>query len=226
MNNCFSYSLGDTIYYIGLGEKLSTGKLMNPITGLPYLRPIHKREPGVKYYCPPNPEYVDSHGFTCIDKTKPTTWNTSPHEIVKGSIFYGNYYNVNNHKASAMMHSSKGDDIIRTDFSGAPVRGKKGGFSTGPQEHLTLAGMGMERFNAEICHMRSDFCGVELYPVAMEEEEEEEEGCSKRKHSEILGASSTFMRINDDINLRNKNVTYEITRHVNVRKKKKKLIKT
>ena len=213
MNNCFSYSLKDTMYYIGLGEKLATGKVMNPITGLPYLRPVHKREPGVKYYCPPNPEYVDSHGFTCIDKSKASgDDDNSPHEIVRGSIFFANYYNVNNHKASAMMHSSKGDEIIRTDFSGAPVRGKKGGFSTGPQEHLALAGMGMERFNAEISHMRSDFCGVEVYPV---------EGSKKRNYDgEILGASSTFMRINDDINLRNKNVIYDITKHVDVRQKK------
>lgn len=201
------------MYYIGLGEKLATGKVMNPITGLPYLRPVHKREPGVKYYCPPNPEYVDSHGFTCIDKSKASgDDDNSPHEIVRGSIFFANYYNVNNHKASAMMHSSKGDEIIRTDFSGAPVRGKKGGFSTGPQEHLALAGMGMERFNAEISHMRSDFCGVEVYPV---------EGSKKRNYDgEILGASSTFMRINDDINLRNKNVIYDITKHVDVRQKK------
>ena len=208
MNNCFSYSLKDTVYYIGLGEKLSTGKVMNPMTGLPYLRPVHKREPGVKYYCPPNPEYVDQHGFTCIDRGG-GGGDFSPHEIVRGSIFYANYYNVNNHKASAMMHSSKGDEIIRTDFSGAPVRGKKGGFSTGPQEHLAFAGMGMERFNAEISHMRSDFCGVKLYPVD-----------AKKRKCEILGASSTFMRINDDINLRNKNVTFELTKHVDVRQKK------
>ena len=206
MNNCFSYSLRDTVYYINLGEKLSTGRVMNPRTGLPFLRPVHKRDlkAGTNYYCPPYPEYVDENGFTCIDKknTK-NNYDNSPHEIVQGSIFFGNYYNVNNHKASAMMHSSKCDEIVRTDFSGAPVRGKKGGFSTGPQEHLALAGMGMERFNAEISHMRSDFCGVELH--------------NPEEKSEIIGASSTFMRINDDIELRNKRIRFDISRHVNVR---------
>ena len=213
MNNCFSYSLNDTVYYIRLGELLSTGKVMNPNTGLPYLRPVHKREPGKHYYYHHHPsEYVDEDGFTCIDKRVNNNINNnndSPHEIVKGSIFFANYYNVNNHKANAMMHSSKCDEIVRTDFSGAPVRGKRGGFSTGPQEHLAMAGMGMERFNTEISHIRSDFCGVEVHPSS-----------SSTNTSEILGASSTFMRINDDINLRSKRVAYEITRHNTVKKKK------
>ena len=110
------------------------------------------------------------------------------------------------------MHSSKCDEIIRTEFSGAPIRGKRGGFSTGPQEHLALVGMGMERFNSEITHLRSDFCGVEMEPIitAADYRNKNDDNGS----CEIVGASSTFKRINDDLNLRELNVVYKATKHV------------
>ena len=102
-----------------------------------------------------------------------------------------------------MMQSSKCDDsIIRTEFSGAPVRGKKGEFSTGPQEQLALQGMGMTRLVREVSLLRSDYCNVLMKTKRKEEEEEEEE--------EICGGSTTFKRMHDDLDMRGLNVTYKV----------------
>ena len=96
------------------------------------------------------------------------------------------------------MQSSKCDDnIVRTEFSGTPIRGKKGGFSTRPQEQLTLQGMGMMRFVREVSLLRSDYCNVPLKSIQEEEEE-------------IFGGSSTFKRMHDDLDMRGLNVTYKV----------------
>ena len=198
MNGCFSYSVNDTAYYLKLGERWLTGIVMNPRTGLPFMKPVSNPIKGKKYYSYPNKEYLNcDDGFTYISSNND---DDAPHELVIGSIYCANYFNVNNHKASNMMQSSKCEDIIRTEFTGTPVRGKRGGFGTGPQEHLALVGMGMERFISEISLLRSDYREVEMFDVS-------------NTNTEILGASSTFMRMNDDLNMQNLNTTYKVFKH-------------
>ena len=124
------------------------------------------------------------------------------HEFVMGSMYSSHYFNVINHKAMQMCQSSKPDEIIRTEFSGTPIRGRKGGLSFGPQETLALSGIGCERLSCEISHMRSDFTGVEVNPVCDNEE------------SEILGISSTCARVIDDLNLGKNNFLFKVTKHV------------
>ena len=193
LENCFSYEIGNSIYHMQLGCKLYTGKVINPTTGYPYMRPITTTT--TKTYKKPFHEYLGEDGFTYITTKEE---EEDEYEIIEGSIYIAHYFNVSNHKASIMMQSSKCDDnIIRTEFSGAPVRGKKGGFSTGPQEQLALQGMGMTRFVREVSLLRSDYCNV---PLKREEEEEEE----------IFGGSSTFRRMHDDLDMRGLNVTYKV----------------
>ena len=198
LENCFSYEIGNSIYHMQLGSKEFTGKLINPITGYPYMRPITKNNTS-KIYRKPFHEYLGEDGFTYIVNNNNTYEDN--YEIIEGSIYVGHYFNVCNHKANHMMQSSKCDDnIVRTEFSGAPIRGKKGGFSTGPQEQLTLQGMGMTRFVREVSLLRSDYCTVPLKSIREEDEEEEE----------IFGGSSTFKRMHDDLDMRGLNVTYKV----------------
>ena len=154
-------------------------------------------------------------------------------EIIEASIYIGHYFNVCNHKATHMMQSSKCDDnIVRTEFSGTPVRGKKGGFSTGPQEQLALVGMGMSRFVREVNLIRSDYCNVPMRKMKSEEIKEEEkikvetgrknddDGTCEREQQnekeeeeeeeEIFAGSTTFKRMNDDLSMRDLNVTYKV----------------
>ena len=107
-----------------------------------------------------------------------------------------------------MMQSSKCDDVIRTDFSGAPVRGKKGGFSTGPQEQLAFQGIGMTRFNREISLIRSDYSPVSMNRKFMNENEED-----------IFAGSTTFKRMHDDLAMRGLNVTYKMRKIITDRKR-------
>ena len=143
-------------------------------------------------------------GFTYItkqDKIKDANYYNDEFENVKGSIYIYicHYFNVCNHRAVHMMQSSKCDDcIIRTEFSGAPVRGKRGGFSTGPQEQLALAGMGMSRLIREVSLIRSDYCNV-----VMKNKDDDDE-------DEIYYGSTTFKRMHDDLDMRSLNVTYKV----------------
>ena len=162
------------------------------------MRPITNSEAITKVYNKPFYEYLGEDGFTYITK------NTEPmcedkYEIIEGSIYIGHYFNICNHRANNMRQSSKCDDnIICTEFSGAPVRGKKGGFSTGPQEQLALQGMGMTRLVREVSLLRSDYCNVSMKSKRKEEEEE------------IYGGSTTFKRMHDDLDMRGLNVTYKV----------------
>ena len=199
MENCFSYTINDTIYHMVLALKQHTGRLMNPITGYPYFQPLIINDNSqYKCYAKSFEEYVDEDGFTCINKGKND--NDDKYILVEGSIYLGLYFNVFNHRPKQMMQSSRSEDILRTDFSGTPVRGKKGGFSTGPQEQLAFNGMGMTRFNQEISLFRSDFNTINLY--------HSDNGITTTK--ETIGGSTTFKRMNDDLEMRNLNVTYKI----------------
>ena len=204
MDSCFSYNVHDSVYYMKLGEEIMTGPLMNPQTGHCYLRPVHQKKAGVVYYDFPVKEYMDEDGFTCVARNQTeASWPFVPHEIVVGSVYSSNYFNVINHKAVQMCQSSKSDEIIRTEFSGTPVRGRKGGgLSIGPQESLALCGIGSERFSCEITQMRSDYTGVQVDPV------------NENEQSEILGVSSTCARVIDDLNLGKNNFLFKVTKHV------------
>ena len=195
LNNCFNYNIGDTLSHIQFGSKVLTGKLMNPINGFPYMR----FQEGGRYKKPFYEELGDD-GFTYIYNNNNDDDNNNTYEIIEGSVYVCHYFNVSNHRADHMMQSSKCDDIIRTDFSGAPIRGRKGGFSTGPQEQLTLIGMGMTRFNREISLIRSDYSSVTLNPKCNNNDDDDE----------IFAASTTFKRMHDDLNMRGLNVTYKI----------------
>lgn len=191
LENCFSYEIGNSIYHMQLGAKEFTGKVINPITGYPYMRPTNEKT----FYKKPFYEYLGEDGFTYVQKK---CVDDDYYEIIEGSIYIGHYFNVCNHKATHMMQSSKCDDnIIRTEFSGAPIRGKKGGFSTGPQEQLALTGMGMTRFVREVSLLRSDYCTI---PMKSQEKEEEA----------IFGGSTTLKRMHDDLDMRGLDVTYKI----------------
>ena len=197
MENCFSFTLDDAEGNLQLGESLFTGVVMNPVTGLPYLRPVAKPVKGTKYYYPPANEFVDEDGFACVDKAMVSVSpETSPHELVIGSLYIGNYFCVNNHNTT-IYYSKYGDDVVKTEFTGTPVRGKRGGFSTGPQEHLSLSAMGVENFKYDITHLRSDFTHVPM---------EKENDPNQRE--EIIPASSTFLRGNDDFNMRELDASY------------------
>jgi len=232
MNSCFNYKIKDTVYYMKLGEKILTGRVVNPQTGQYFLKSIYSRneeeeeeeeEPATvkglkktphKYYYHPINEYVDENGFTCVDKTNYQQSAYNLNKIVMGSIYCANYFNVCNHKATQMMHSSTCDEVIRTDFSGTPIRGKMGGFSFGPQEQLSLTAMGAERLNSEITQLRSDFCGIEVDPVTANLEDDEDDKEQEEATTEFLSGSTTFKRIIDDFNLLKSNLSFCGTRHV------------
>ena len=192
MENCFG--VHDAKSDMEIGDKLYTGVLMNPITGLPYIKPVLNPIPGKKYYYPPTNAFVDEDGFACISKTKTTTNKAQPHELVRASLYRGNYFCVNNHNTN-IFYSKYGEDVIKTEFTKTPVRGKKGGFSTGPQEHLSLSAMGVENFKYDITHFRSDSTNVKV---------------SGDGDDQIIPGSSTFLRGNDDLNIRNLDVSYEL----------------
>ena len=196
MERCFSFTVKDAECNMELGERLFTGTLMNPITGLPYLQPVTNPIPGKKYYFPPSNEFVDEDGFACVDKSMALiNPQTPPHEIVIGSLYVGNYFCVNNHNTT-IFYSKYGDNVVKTEFTGTPVRGKRGGFSTGPQEHLSLSAMGVENFKYDITHLRSDFTHVVM------------RNQNDPNREEIVPASSTFLRGNDDFNMRELGVSY------------------
>ena len=193
LENCFNYEIGNSIYHMQLGSKELTGKVINPITGYPYMKPTNNSK---ILYKKPFYEYLGEDGFTYV-VNKNSDYDDN-YEIIEGSIYIGHYFNVCNHRATHMMQSSKCDDnIIRTEFSGTPIRGKRGGFSTGPQEQLALTGMGMTRFNREVSLLRSDYCTVSM---------KSKEG----QNEEIFGGSTTFKRMHDDLDMRGLNVTYKI----------------
>ena len=200
LNNCFSYDIADTLSHIEFGAKVLTGKLMNPITGFPYMKPKNGGR-----YKKPFLEELGSDGFTYISKNN----DENSYEIIEGSIYICHYFNVSNHRADHMMQSSKCDDIIRTDFSGAPIRGRKGGFSTGPQEQLALIGIGMNRFNREISLIRSDYSSVVLNPKIKCDNGNDDDD----DDDQIFAGSTTFKRMHDDLNMRGLNVTYKIRKY-------------
>ena len=218
--DCFSVGFENASMIMQLGEKLLTGKVMNPVTGLPYLQPVSDPKPEVKYYYHPYPDaFVDEDGFYCIDKRKRTNEQRQLFKIVYGSLYFGKYYCVNNHNIN--LYYSKPGHITKTEFTETPIRGKKGGFSTGPQEHLSLVGMGMTYFPYELTQLRSDPANVCLVrtsgcrgnkkrPITdcLEHEEEEEEDGNERD-VEVISASHTFLRGNDELNQR-LDVSYEI----------------
>ena len=197
MNDSFNFSINDAIHYIELGNELVTGNLMNPITGLPYIKPIllNKRGKEKELLDYKYKEIEDEDGFLYL------TLNTNPHphEIVKGSIYTTRYFTVNNHKASSMMQCSHPDEIIRTEFTGAPTRGKKGGLATGLQEQMAFSGMGLARFNMEISQIRSETC---ILPI--------KDNNNKR---EFIASSNTFKRIYDEFIQSNIDVGFNITKY-------------
>ena len=60
-----------------------------------------------------------------------------------------------------------------------------------------------------------DFCGVEMFYNDEKEEGKEEGKEEEEKEMEIVGASSTFKRMNDDIMMRGNGISieYELEKH-------------
>lgn len=198
LNNSFSFTIKDAINYVTLGNKYATGVLMNPVTGLPYIKPIINNQKEKKIILDyRHNEYLGEDGFIYMSKNIQPT----PHEIVMGSVYTTRYFVVSNHKAVNMMQSSHPDEIKRTEFSGAPIRGKKGGFATGLQEQMAFSGMGASRFNVEVSQIRSETCTLPIYN-------------KKRKRKiEIISSSNTFKRSVDELIQSNLDVGLDITKH-------------
>ena len=97
----------------------------------------------------------------------------------EASLFRACYVCVTNHRASAVLHASRSEDVRLSEFSGAPVRGKDGGLAIGPMEHAALAET--QRIDVELSHMRSNYT-----PVALGEE------------GGRIAGSTSFRRFNDD----------------------------
>ena len=165
MNNCFSFKMTDSIKYLIIGDAYASGTLINPYSGLPYLTPVtvgcggkkeERTSSNKKYYDYPMHEYFNhDDGFIYTIKTNKD--NIKPHELTTATIYTTRYFLVHNHKASSMMQASHPNDVTVADFTGTPVKGKRGGFATGPQEQMTLVGLGAERLNMEISQFRSEF---------------------------------------------------------------------
>ena len=94
------------------------------------------------------------------------------------SLFRACYVCVTNHRASAVLHASKSEEVRLSELSGAPVRGKDGGLAIGPMEHSALAES--QRIDIELAHMRSNYTPVTL-------------GGGGR-----IAGSTSFRRFNDD----------------------------
>ena len=210
LGNCFSFSIAEVEYNIEVGKRLLTGPVMNPGTGLPFLQPVLDPIVGEKYYYPPRrDEFMDESGFVCVRRSgnqpqRPPQPPPSPHRLVMGSIYVGNYFCVNNHHPS--LYYSKSNSVLRTEFTGTPVKGKGGGFSIGPQEQLSLSGIGAETFKYEITQLRSDYTPVTMHATAAGEVVEEEVAV-------VIPGSHTFLRGNDELNLRDLDVSYDLERH-------------
>ena len=176
-----------------MGDIYASGTLMNPLTGYPYLTPIlpHQNK-GERCYDFPRKEYLNvADGFRYMEgEEKKSEFN--PHQLTKATIYTTRYFLVHNHKALNMMQASHPNDVIITDFTGTPIKGKKGGFSTGPQEQMTIIGLGAERLNFEISQFRSEFGSMAITTCNEKEEEEEEEAV-------IIPASKTLQRAMDEI---------------------------
>ena len=201
LGNCFSFSLADVEYNIELGKRFLTGPLINPATGLPFLQPVLDPIPGQRYYYTHRDQFVDEAGFLCVDRSRSRTRPPpSPHQIVTGSIYFGNYFCVNNHHSS--LYYSKSNSVLRSEFTGTPVKGKGGGFSIGPQEQLSLSGIGAEAFKYEITQLRSDYTPVTMHTAA-----------NGGIEDEVVPGSQTFLRGNDELNLRGLDVTYDLEKH-------------
>ena len=165
MNRCFSFRMTDTMRYIILGDLYASGTLMNPRTGLPYLTRVEKEEEEEQqqkhYYDYPRHEYYNiDDGFVYTTRESNSSndkSNFTPHELTTATIYTTRYFLVHNHRASSMMQASHPNDVTVADFTGTPVKGKRGGFATGPQEQMTLVGLGAERLNMEISQFRSEF---------------------------------------------------------------------
>lgn len=193
MNNCFEFNIDDAIYFLKLGDLYASGRLMNPATGLPYLVPLETTsQSGVDYKFI---EYLDENdGFIYTkrrEETEKVDVNLS-YEMVNATIYTTRYFLVNNHKAAHMMQCSHPDDIIRTEFSGAPVKGKRGGFATGPQEQITLVGLGAERLNSEISQFRSDSLKIPIHSRIINENGD--------KDQVVIQGSKTLKRVFDEFN--------------------------
>ena len=170
MNKCFSFKMTDTIRYIMIGDLYASGKLINPFNGLPYMRRIEvdpttregKQGQTTKkkkvYYDYRFHEFLNlDDGFTYMIKKDSNKDEFINHECITSTIYTTRYFLVHNHRASSMMQASHPDDVTIADFTGTPVKGKRGGFATGPQEQMTLVGLGAERLNMEISQYRSEF---------------------------------------------------------------------
>ena len=208
MNNCFDFTIQDAIYYLQLGNIYASGRLMNPITGLPYLAPIENQN-GIEYKNDDDfSEYFNAEdGFTYMMRRK--KYNTdissshssssSSYKVVNATVYTTRYFLVHNHKATSMMQCSHPDEIIRTEFSGAPIKGKRGGFATGPQEQMTLVGLGAERLNLEISQLRSDVMNIPVFSKKKNDKEKEEEE-EDDDDTAIIHGSKTLKRVFDEFN--------------------------
>lgn len=156
MNNCFQFNMSDSIQYLVMGKLFASGVLINPHTGYPYLTPVlpSQTQDGRPFFDYP---LVDSlnveDGFSYLEKNK----DFKPHRLTEATIYKTRYFLVHNHKAANMMQASHPNDIITNEYTGTPIKGRKGGFSTGPQEQTALVGLGAERLNFEISQYRSEF---------------------------------------------------------------------
>ncbi|XP_069182157.1 uncharacterized protein [Procambarus clarkii] len=86
-------------------------------------------------------------------------------EPVLASLYEGSYMCVTNHRANATMHTSRADEVVFSELTGAPVRGRRGGLSTGPMELVSFRSIGAARIHTELTQIRSDMKHIELETI-------------------------------------------------------------
>ncbi|XP_069177114.1 uncharacterized protein [Procambarus clarkii] len=94
-------------------------------------------------------------------------------EPILASLYEGYYMCVTNHRANATMHTSRADEVVFSELTGAPVRGRRGGFSTGPMELVSFRSIGAARIHTELTQIRSDMKHIELETIQNNETETE-----------------------------------------------------
>ena len=216
MNRCFSFKMTDSIKYLLIGDAYASGILMNPITGLPYLTPvdIEKINEKEKYYDYPISDCLNlDDGFQYL--TKKNENNFRPHELTTATIFTTRYFLVHNHKAANMMQASHPNDVVITDFTGTPVKGKRGGFATGPQEQMTLVGLGAERLNFEISQFRSEFGTMEIFVDNNNNNNDDDDN----DNVEVIPGSNTMKRALDEIKQYKHNLGFKLKKCKTMREK-------
>ena len=185
-----------SLRYLLLGDAYASGTLMNPATGYPYLTPVVNPKPGEKVYDYPIIERLNlEDGFQYASENAE---KLKPHALTTATLYTTRYFLVHNHRAATMMQASHPNDVAIADFTGTPIKGKKGGFATGPQEQMTLVGLGAERFNFEISQFRSEFGTMDVVPN--DDDEKDDDGNDEKDDDTIVvPASKTLKRTLDEL---------------------------